>query len=77
MVAFNCLKQALVDAPIVKPPNYSKPFELVCNAIHDTVDVILGQYDEGVFNIIHFASKVLTDAQKNYPLVERELFAIV
>ena len=62
MVSFNCLKQALVDAPILKPSNYSEPFELVCNASHNTVDVILGQYDEGVFNIIHFANKTLNDA---------------
>ena len=30
MIAFNKLKQALIDAPIIKPLDYDKPFELIC-----------------------------------------------
>ena len=37
MVAFNHLKQALVDAPVMKPPKYDEPFELICEASHNAV----------------------------------------
>ena len=77
MVAFNKLKQALINAPVIKPPNYDKPFDLICKASHDAIGVTLAQYDGTTYNIIHYASKTLNDAQKMYPHIEKELFAIV
>ncbi|MBI0384618.1 hypothetical protein JBE27_52275, partial [Streptomyces albiflaviniger] len=75
--AFNYLKQALMDAPIIKSPRYDKPFELLCDASHNTVEVMLGQYDGNIFDVIYHASKTLNDAQQNYPMVEKEIFAVV
>ena len=77
MIAFNKLKQALINAPIIKPPNYDKHFDLICKASYDAIGVTLGQYDGTIFNVIHYASKTLNDAQKRYPHIEKELFAIV
>lgn len=77
MIAFNHLKQALVDEPIMKPPKYDESFEMICEASYNSIGVTLGQYDGSTFNIVHFASKTLNEAQRKYPMAEKELFAIV
>ena len=58
MVAFNKLKQALIDAPVIKPPNYDKPFDLICKASYDAIGVTVGQYDGITFNVIHMQAKL-------------------
>jgi hypothetical protein len=41
--AFHTLKKALISAPIIQPPNWSLPFEIMCDASDYTVGVVLGQ----------------------------------
>ncbi|KAL4290902.1 hypothetical protein GQ457_14G014410 [Hibiscus cannabinus] len=41
--AFNLLKQKLVTAPIVEPPDWKLPFELMCDASDYAVGAVLGQ----------------------------------
>ncbi|KAL6336136.1 hypothetical protein AAG906_010424 [Vitis piasezkii] len=45
--AFETLKSLLTTAPIVRPPNWSLPFELMCDASDYAVGVILGQREDG------------------------------
>jgi hypothetical protein len=68
--AFNILKQALYKAPMIKPPDWEKSFELLCEANHESVGVSLCQWDGDELNIIHDASRTLNNAQINYPLIE-------
>ena len=37
------LKQALVEAPILRSPNWDLPFEIMCNASDFAVGAVLGQ----------------------------------
>jgi Ni,Fe-hydrogenase III component G len=75
--AFAKLKEALVTAPIVQPPDWTLPFELTCDASDFAVGAVLGQRKSNALHVIHYASKTLDDAQVNYTTTEKELLAIV
>jgi len=75
--AFECLKKKLTIAPVITAPNWSIGFELMCDASDYAIGAVLGQRKEKLFYVIHYASKVLNDAQSNYTTIEKELLAIV
>ena len=77
MRAFSVLKDKLVSAPIVVAPDWSFPFELMCDASDYSIGAVLGQKRERIFQVIYYASKTLNDAQLNYATTEKELLAIV
>ena len=71
------LKDKLVSAPIVVAPDWSYPFELMCDASDFAIGAVLGQKREKIFQVIYYASRTLNDAQLNYSTTEKELLAIV
>ncbi|XP_026380244.1 uncharacterized protein LOC113275033 [Papaver somniferum] len=75
--AFDTLKELLTTAPIIKPPDWSKPFELMCDASDYAVGAVLGQRDCKVPYAIYYASRTLIDTQINYSTTEKELLAII
>ncbi|KAL4283698.1 hypothetical protein GQ457_16G022380 [Hibiscus cannabinus] len=75
--AFNLLKQKLASAPIVEPPDWTLPFELMCDASDYAVGVVLGQRKGRIFHLIYYASKTLNDAQVNYTTTENEMLAVI
>jgi hypothetical protein len=77
LVAFRTLKSALVSAPIIQLPDWSQPFEIMCDASNYTVGAVLGQRKEGRVHAVYYASKTLNEAQFNYAITEKELLAVV
>ncbi|XP_022019252.1 uncharacterized protein LOC110919288 [Helianthus annuus] len=75
--SFEFLKEKLVSAPILVSPDWSLPFELMCDASDYAVGAVLGQRREKHFHPIYYASKTLNDAQENYTTTEKELLAVV
>nr|GEV28663.1 reverse transcriptase domain-containing protein [Tanacetum cinerariifolium]GEW85729.1 reverse transcriptase domain-containing protein [Tanacetum cinerariifolium] len=75
--AFQMLKKKLTEAPILIAPNSDLPFELMCDASDFAIDVVLGQRHEIHFRPIHYASKMMTDAESNYTTKEKEMLAVV
>ncbi|KAL4377706.1 hypothetical protein GQ457_02G029470 [Hibiscus cannabinus] len=75
--AFNLLKQKLVTAPIVEPPDWKLPFELMCDASDYAVGAVLGQRKGKIFHPIYYASKTLNDAEVNYTTTEKEMLAVI
>ncbi|KAI3465800.1 hypothetical protein Pfo_022463 [Paulownia fortunei] len=59
--AFDHIKKALISAPIMVVPDWTQPFELMC----DASDYAVG------------AVRTLDDAQQNYTTTEKELLAVV
>ena len=75
--AFESLKKALISAPIVQPPDWNLPFEIMCDARDYAIVAILGQRVDKNLNVIHYASKTLDSAQRNYATTKKEFLAVV
>ncbi|CAN6725385.1 unnamed protein product [Malus baccata var. baccata] len=75
--AFKHLKEALTSAPIITPPDWSLPFELMCDASDYAIGAVLGQRKNKQPHVIYYASRTLNDAQLNYSTTEKELLAVV
>jgi hypothetical protein len=61
--SFNILKKALIFAPINQPPDWSLPFEIMCDACDYTVGTVLGQTKDKKHHVIAYASKTLIGPQ--------------
>ena len=69
--AFEILEKALISAPIVQPPDWNLPFEIMCDASDYAVCVVLGQRVGKKLNVIQYASKTLDNAQRNYATLKK------
>ncbi|XP_059301873.1 uncharacterized protein LOC132053786 [Lycium ferocissimum] len=63
--AFEGLKERLTSTPIIIAPDWSQPFELMCDVSGFAMGAVLGQ------------KKTLNGAQMNYTITDQELLAIV
>ena len=75
--AFLDLKSRLASKPILRPPDFERPFSVAV----DASDVAMGAYlFQTVDNIVHpicYYSKRLNVHQQNYATVEKEAFALL
>jgi hypothetical protein len=75
--AFGALKKILTSTPIIRPPSWGTPFEIMCDASDYAVGAVLGQGIDKLPHVINYASRTLNDAQLNYSTIENELLAVV
>ena len=57
--SFEILKKALIFAPIIQPPDWSLPFEIMCDASDYAVGAVLGQTKDKKHQAIAYAHKTL------------------
>ena len=69
--AFETLKKALISAPIVQPPDWNLPFEIMFDASDYAIHAVLGQRVDKKLHVIYYASKTLDIAQINYATTEK------
>ena len=62
---------------MLKFPDWSLPFEIMCDASDYAVGAVLGQTVNKAPFAIYYASRTLSDAQLNYTTTEKELLAVV
>ncbi|GJZ17509.1 reverse transcriptase domain-containing protein [Tanacetum coccineum] len=74
---FQTLKKKLTKAPILVSPDWDLPFELMCDASDYAIGAVLGQRKTKHFQPIHYASKMMMNAQAHYTTTEKELLAMV
>ena len=60
--AFETLKEALISAPIMQPPDWNQPFEIMCDASDYAVGAVLGQRKDKKLHAIYYASRTLNPA---------------
>ncbi|XP_050254823.1 uncharacterized protein LOC126700654 [Quercus robur] len=75
--AFNAIKEKLISAPVMIVPDWSQPFEVMCDASDFAIGAVLGQKRDKLFRAIYYASRTLNEAQLNYTTTEKEMLAVV
>ena len=60
--AFDKLKELLTSTPIIQPPDWNVPLEIMCDASDYAVSVVLGQRIGKTSHAIYYASRTLNDA---------------
>jgi hypothetical protein len=75
--SFNILKEALISAPIIQPPDWSLPFDIMCDASDYAMRAVLGQTKDRKNHAIAYASKTLTGPQLNYATTKKKLLVVV
>ena len=77
VIAFDQLKKMVCEAPILQSPDWSREFEIMCDASDYAIGAVLGKSSNGKPTVIQYASKTLDDAQKNYTTTEKEFLAVI
>jgi len=77
LITWERLKRELVSAPIISAPDWTKPFEIMCDASDFAISIVLGQQISNNQHVIYYASRTLNDAQLNYMTIEKEFLAVV
>ena len=60
--AFETLKAKLVTAPVISAPDWTLPFELMCDASDHAIGAVLGQRHNKLLHVIYYAIRVLNNA---------------
>lgn len=76
-IAFKDLTKALCHKPVLRYPDFSKPFIVSTDASGTAIGAVLAQSHNGNEHPIAYASRQLNKAEKNYGATERELLALV
>ncbi|KAF4735336.1 hypothetical protein FOZ63_025707, partial [Perkinsus olseni] len=71
--AFSDLKQALTGLPSLDYPDFTRPFQIVC----DASDFAIGGVIEQDGRPLMFFSQTLTGSQLNWPAYEKEAYALM
>ncbi len=76
--SFDALKTALTNAPVLQFPNYADPFTMFTDASALGLGAVLMQPDQhGKLHAIAYASRTLSQAEKNYSVTHLEALAVV
>ena len=74
--AFELLKKDLINAVMLKNPDFSKPFQLQTDASGMGVGAVLSQGGDQDQPLAYFSRKIL-DRKRNYSTIEKKCLAIV
>jgi len=61
--AWEKLKIELISAPIISSPDWSKPFEIMCDASDFAIGAVLRQHIDNKHHVIYYSSRTLNKAQ--------------
>jgi len=77
-ISFQLLKDKLTERPILKLPEFEKPFVIRTDASDSGIGCVLLQKDEkDTLHPVAYCSRTLSNAERKYSTVEKEALAIV
>ncbi|KAJ8349017.1 hypothetical protein SKAU_G00276060 [Synaphobranchus kaupii] len=76
-MAFDQLRAALTEAPVLAYPDAQRPFIVDTDASNTVVGAVLSQEDEDGERVVAYYSRALGKAERNYCVTRRELLAVV
>ena len=77
-LAFNELKSAFLKEPVLRLPDFKKPFAFASDASkHATGGVLLQANSNGAWHPCSYISQSFTPAERNYDIYDRELLGII
>ena len=74
--AFDAIKHLLTEPPFLRLPNPRKPFIISSDASGKALGAVLSQLVGDCEYPVAYASRVLSGAEQNYSVIEKELLAI-
>ena len=78
MQSFHQLKAIITSFPVLRSPDFSKPFELSVDASDVGIGAMLVQPDnEGIKHPVAYYSKKITIAQQKYSTIEKETLGLI
>ena len=75
--AFDSLKRALTEAPVLPYPDPTRPYLLDTDASDEGIGTVLSQVKEGKEHVVAYYSAKLNKAERNYCTTRKELLAVV
>lgn len=77
-IAFDELKHRLTNPPVLAFPDFEQPFLVEMDVSSKVVREVLSQQKEdGKIHPIHYASRTLNKAERNYSACEREEISVI
>ena len=77
-MAFDKVKLLLQKSPVLKSPDYEKPFKLIIDSSDvGTCSVLVQEASDGLDHPVSYFSKKFLKYQKNYSVVEKETLGLV
>ena len=76
MKSWEKFKKELISASIISAADWSKPFEIMCDASNFAIGTVLGQHIDNKQHVIYYASRILNDVQLNYTTTEKEFLVV-
>ena len=70
-------KSRLVITAVMATLDWSKNFEIMCDASDYAIGAVLGQRTDKIFRAIYYANKTFNEAQENYSTIEKKMLTMV
>ena len=75
--AFDQLKRLVTSSPILRMPTDNDPFRLETDASDYAIGAVLMQRQDDIWHTVAYMSKSMSPAERNYPIFDKELLAII
>ncbi|CAB0041768.1 unnamed protein product [Trichogramma brassicae] len=75
--AFEKIKILMAEAPLLNCPNFKEKFIVQTDASDTGLGAVLLQIIDGEERVLEFASRVLSSAERNYTVTERECLGVI